>query len=106
MLKTIAIIVSLILGAFAGRIACGIMNKERFTINPVICTIVGVLGGGLGSWLVGSFGFGSTLKTLLIQLVCGIGFAVLLLFFLFLVRDRREDVLEEEDEEDSEEENS
>lgn len=91
MYKIIGIVVSVILGAFAGRIACNIMNKEKFTINPMICTIVGIVGGGLGSWLVSAFGFGGGLKSMLLQIAAGVGFAIFLLLFASLARDKDED---------------
>lgn len=97
MFKIIGIAVSLILGAFAGRIACNIMNREEFTINPMICTIVGIVGGVLGSWLVGAFGFGGGIKSMLLQIAAGVGFAIFLLLFASLARNKEQDPLGPDD---------
>ena len=91
MLKIIGIVASVILGAFAGRIYCNLMNRERFTIHPTLCLICGLLGGGLGSWVVSTLSFGGSLKTMLLEIAAGLGFACLLFVFLLFVRERRED---------------
>ena len=96
MLKIIGIVASLILGAFAGRIYCNLLNKDRFTIHPTLCLICGLLGGGLGSWLVSTLSFGGGVKTMLLEIVGGLGFACVLFVFLLFVRERPENENEEE----------
>ena len=103
MFKIIGIVVSLILGAFVGRIACNIMNREKFTINQMICTIVGIVGGALGSWLVGAFGFGGGFKSLLLQIASGVAFAAFLLLFASFARDKDEEPLPFDDDDEEEE---
>lgn len=102
MFKIIGIVVSLILGAFVGRIACNIMNKEKFTINPMICTIVGIVGGALGSWLVSAFGLVGGFKLVLLQLVSGIAFAAFLLLFASFARDKEEEPFPFDDDDEEE----
>lgn len=93
----IGIVASLIIGAFLGRIACNLMNRNEFTIYPIICTIVGLVGGGLGGWLGKVFPFSQDpIITLLIQLAFGIGVAIFLLVFLYFVRGKNEDPLDRE----------
>lgn len=104
MFNIIGIIASLILGAFVGRIACNLMNKNQFAVNPMICTIFGVIGGALGSWLAGSIGIGGGLKLLALQIAAGMGVAFILLVFVYLARDKKEEInedLEDEEEEES-----
>ena len=92
MLSIIAIFVSAFLGAFAGRIACNLMNKNEFTINPILCTIAGIVGGAIGSWVVHSlFGGDGSIKVVLAQLVAGVGCAILLLLLLSFFRDKEGD---------------
>ena len=95
MLKIIGIVASLILGAFAGRIYCNLMNRDRFTIHPTLCLICGLLGGGLGSWIVSTLIFGGGWKTLLLEIAAGLGFACVLFVFLLFVRERPQDNEEE-----------
>ena len=92
MIKIIIIIASLIIGAFIGRIANMLYNKDGLTINPVICTLVGVLGGGLGSWLFSSLPltFQSGWQLYGFQIAAGIVLAVLLLLMLLPFRDKSE----------------
>ena len=104
MFKIIGIIASLILGAFTGRVVCNFANRKQFTVNPMICTIVGVIGGALGSWLAGNLGVGSGLKLIALQLIVGVGLAFILLAFVLFARDRKEEVEDLEDEEEEEEE--
>lgn len=91
MLKIFGIVASLILGAFAGRIFCNLMNRDEFTIHPTLCLICGLIGGGLGSWLVSTLSFGGGWKTMLLQIAAGVGFACVLFVFLFFVRTKNED---------------
>lgn len=90
MLKIIGIIASLIVGAFAGRIYCNIMNRDRFTIHPTLCLICGLIGGGLGSWLISTLTYGTGVKTMLLEIAAGLGFACLLFVFLLFVREKEE----------------
>jgi uncharacterized membrane protein YeaQ/YmgE (transglycosylase-associated protein family) len=90
MLKIIGIIASLIVGAFAGRIYCNIMNRDRFTIHPTLCLICGLIGGGLGSWLVSTLTYGVGVKTMLLEIAAGLGFACILFVFLLFVREKEE----------------
>lgn len=91
MLKIIGIIASLIVGAFAGRIYCNLMNRDEFTIHPTLCLICGLIGGGLGSWIVSRLIYGNDVKTLLLEIAAGLGFACLLFVFLLFVREKKED---------------
>lgn len=91
MLKIIGIIASLIVGAFAGRIYCNFMNRDEFTIHPTLCLICGLIGGGLGSWIVSRLIYGNDVKTLLLEIAAGLGFACLLFVFLLFVREKKED---------------
>ena len=67
------------------------MNRDRFTIHPTLCLICGLLGGGLGSWVVSTFSFGGGVKTMLLEIAAGLGFACILFVFLLFVRDRNEE---------------
>ena len=98
MRNIIVILVSMILGAIVGRIACNIMNKKAFTINPVLCTIAGIAGGGIGSWVFYTLRFGDDIKVLALQLAAGVGCAILLLILLAFFRDRDDDEDEQFDE--------
>ena len=91
MLNIIAIFVSIILGAIAGRIACNIMNRNAFVINPALCTIAGIVGGAIGSWVFMSLGFGASVKSLVFQVASGIGLAILLLILVWFFRDREDE---------------
>ena len=91
MYKIIGIIASLILGAFVGRIYCNLMNRKRFTIHPMLCLICGLIGGGIGSWIVSMLSFGDGVKTLLFEMVAGVGFACMLFVFLLFVRTKEEE---------------
>lgn len=102
MFVIIGIVASVILGAFVGRIACNLMNKNQFTVNPLICTLVGIIGGGLGGWLMGNVGINGGLKLVLLQLVAGVALTGILMIFVLFARDKKEDM--DEDMEDDEEE--
>ena len=91
MYKIIGIVAALILGAYAGRIYCKLMNRNRFTIHPILCLICGLIGGGLGSWVVSTLSFGGGWKTLLLEIAAGLGFACVLFVFLLFVRERNEE---------------
>ena len=91
MFKIIGLIASLIIGAFAGRIYCNIVNKDELTIHPTLCLICGLIGGGLGSWLVSSLIYGSGIKMMLLEIGAGLGFACVLFVFLLFVRERKEE---------------
>lgn len=101
MYKIIGIIAALIFGAFAGRIASNIMNKDELTINPIVCTIVGVIGGGLGGWMGGEFtnffAFGG-IETFLVQIGFGIVLATFLQIFLSFVREKKQEPLDSTEE--------
>ena len=74
----------MIIGALAGWLAGKIMKKG---MGLLICIIVGVVGGFLGSWvfsLLGVSGNGSFLG----QLLVGVLGSVLLLFILSLFRKK------------------
>lgn len=86
----IVIIASLIAGVFLGRIANRLFNKEIMTINPMICTIVGMIGGGLGSWIFSTLPLNLGMSGYLYQFAAGIGLAILLLLFLIPFRDKSE----------------
>lgn len=100
MFKIIGIVAATILGAFAGRIACIIMNREEFTVNPMICTIIGIVGGALGGWLVSAFGFEGGVMSMLLQIAAGVGFAVLFLLIVAIARDKKQEPFLPEDDED------
>ena len=100
MFKIIGIVASLILGAFAGRIYCNLMNREEFTIHPTLCLICGLIGGGLGSWIISKLNFGGGLKMMLLQIAAGVGLACVLFVFLLFVRERKEDEEVVDDEEE------
>lgn len=91
MYKTIGIIAALILGAYAGRIYCNLMNRKRFTIHPMLCLICGLIGGGLGSWVISTFNISGGLKTVLLEMAGGVGLACVLFVFLLFVRTREEE---------------
>ena len=95
MLKIIGSVTSLIVGAFAGRIYCNILNRDEFTIHPTLCLICGLIGGALGSWIVSLLTYGSNVKTMLLEIAAGLGFACVLFVFLLFVRERKENEEEE-----------
>ena len=103
MFNLIAIGLSIVIGALAGRTAANIMNKGKdvaMMMNPVIWIIFGIVGGAIGSWLFGTIVSGGW-KIALLQVGAGIVGAVLLILFLSLFRDREEeDEFEEETEEE------
>jgi uncharacterized membrane protein YeaQ/YmgE (transglycosylase-associated protein family) len=91
MYKIIGIIAALILGAFAGRIYCRLMNRKSFTIHPILCLICGLIGGGIGSWVVSTFNISDDLKSILFEVVAGVGLACVLFVFLLFVRTKDEE---------------
>lgn len=97
MLKIIGIVAAVILGAFVGRIASNLMNKDEITINPVVCLIVGIVGGGLGGWLGSLFALivDRFYELLLLQIGTGVVLTAFLLLLLFLLRERREDPIDD-----------
>ena len=102
MFKIIGIVTSLILGVFLGRWACFILNKREIEAHPAICSIIGAVGGVLGSWLASSVGFGGGLKSMVLQIGVGVAFAVVLLLFLALLFPRNHDDFDDDDEEEEE----
>ena len=80
----IGILLSLVIGALAGWIAGKIMKKG---MGLLICIIVGVVGGFLGSWVFGLLGLTGN-GTFWGQLLVGVIGAVLLLFILSLFRKK------------------
>lgn len=106
MFVIIGIVASVILGAFIARIACNLMNKNQFTVNPLICTIAGILGGGIGGWLMGNVGIEGGLKLVAFQLLAGVALTCILMVFVMLARDKKEEMdedMENDDEEEGEE---
>lgn len=80
----IGIGVSLVLGGLIGWAADHILNRgEKMVIHPLLCIIFGVVGGVVGSWVLGTLVSGG-LKSLLIQIGAGIGGSVLLLLLISL----------------------
>ena len=78
----IGIGVSLVLGGLIGWAADHILNRgEKMVIHPLLCIIFGVVGGVVGSWVLGTLVSGG-LKSLLIQIGAGIGGSVLLLLLI------------------------
>ena len=83
MFKIIGIVAALILGGFAGRIYGNFMNRDSYTIHPTLCMICGLIGGGLGAWLVSTISLGGGLKTMLLEIASGLGFACVLCIILY-----------------------
>ena len=78
-----------------GRIANMLYNKEAFTINPLICTVMGLIGGGLGSWVFSALPLGGSLlggglMYYSLQLASGIVLSALLLLMLLPFREKPE----------------
>lgn len=86
MFKLIGIVAALILGGLGGRIYGNFMNRENYTINPTLCMICGLVGGGLGAWLVSTFSFGGGPKTTLLEIASGLGFACVLCIVLYFAK--------------------
>jgi len=89
MFRFVGITIAIVFGAIIGILAAKLFNKGRSTLNPRIYTIVGVIGGGLGGYLAGTFG-GGGFKTTLLQIAAGVACSVFLLLFLLLVRGRKD----------------
>lgn len=74
----------MVLGGLIGWAADHILNRgEKMVIHPLLCIIFGVVGGVVGSWVLGTLVSGD-LKSLLIQIGAGIGGSVLLLLLISL----------------------
>ena len=74
----------MVLGGLIGWAADHILNRgEKMVIHPLLCIIFGVVGGVVGSWVLGTLVSGG-LKSLLIQIGAGIGGSVLLLLLISL----------------------
>ena len=104
----IGIGLALIIGMILGGVTARIFNTGKETLNPLVYTLVGVLGSVLGAFIASKFASGS-IKTVLLQAGVGVAFAVILLVFLLLARGRkdpldedfREEIEEEEEGEDN-----
>ena len=81
----IGIAISFILGGLIGWVADHILNRgEEMVIHPLLCIIFGIVGGVVGSWVLGSLGVGGSLKGVLAQIGAGIGGSVLFLLLIWL----------------------
>ena len=81
----IGIAVSLIIGGLIGWAADHILNRgEKLVIHPLLCIIFGIVGGVVGSWVLGSLGVGGSFKGVLLQVAAGIGGSVLFLLLIAL----------------------
>ena len=75
----------MVIGALAGWLASIIMKKG---MGLLVCIIVGVIGGFLGSWVFGLLGLNGN-GSFLGQLLVGTLGSVLLLFILSLFRRKK-----------------
>lgn len=81
----IGIGISFVLGGLIGWAADHILNRgEKMVIHPLLCIIFGIVGGVVGSWVLGTLVSGS-FKALMLQVGAGIGGSVLLLLLISLM---------------------
>lgn len=81
----IGIAISFILGGLVGWAADHILNRgDNLVIHPLLCIIFGIIGGVIGSWVMGSLIAGDGIKVLLAQIGAGIGGSVLFLLLIAL----------------------
>lgn len=68
-----------------GWAADHILNRgEEMVIHPLLCIIFGIVGGVVGSWILGSLILYDGISALLIQIGAGMFGSLLLLFLIWL----------------------